>query len=64
MRERACASEPPHPPRKMHVLGHRAARRTEGAGCNVENAHREGAQNRRFAKCQGQTGRGGRKEAG
>nr|BAE23634.1 unnamed protein product [Mus musculus] len=47
------------PPRKMHVLGHPAGRRTEGAGCNVENAHREGAQNRRFAKCQGQTGRGG-----
>lgn len=54
VRARACESEPP---RKM--LGHRAGRRTEGAGCNVENAHREGAQNRRFAKCQGQTGRGG-----
>ncbi|CAH6789251.1 unknown_gene_6220 [Phodopus roborovskii] len=43
----------------MHVLGHRGVGRTEGAGCKVENAHREGAQNRRFAKCQGQTGRGG-----
>lgn len=31
----------------------------KGQECNVENAHREGAQNRRFAKCQGQTGRGG-----
>lgn len=56
VRARACASEAQ---RKLRVLGHRGGGRTEGAGCNVENAHREGAQNRRFAKCQGQTGRGG-----
>lgn len=58
VRARACVSKPQ---KKMHVLGHRGGRRTEGAGCNVENAHREGAQNRRFAKCQGQTRRGGGK---
>lgn len=56
VRARACVREPQI---KMHVLGHRGGGRTKGAGCKVENAHREGAQNRRFAKCQGQTGRGG-----
>lgn len=56
VRAGASVSEPQI---KMHVLGHRSEGRTEGAGCKVKNAHREGAQNRRFAKCQGQTGRGG-----